>query len=110
MTGAYNAVAPNPVTNTVFTRALGSALGRPSLLKVPAFAIRLALGQMGFRLRNLESRVDQTRLKYVIVAGLVVFALLALGCISVKPITPSEPVDQGQRHCQILPGTESKRR
>lgn len=41
-------------------------------------SLLLALGQMGFRLRNLESRVDQTRLKYVIVAGLVVFALLAL--------------------------------
>jgi ligand-binding SRPBCC domain-containing protein len=44
--GAVNAVAPNPVTNAEFTRALGRALGRPTLVPVPAIALRLALGEM----------------------------------------------------------------
>ncbi len=42
--GALNAVAPEPVTNTEFVRALGNALGRPTVLSAPSFALRLALG------------------------------------------------------------------
>lgn len=42
-----NGVAPNPVTNAVFTTELGRVLGRPTLVPVPAFALRLALGEMG---------------------------------------------------------------
>jgi hypothetical protein len=41
-----NVVAPNPVTNVEFTRSLGRVLNRPTLLRVPAFALRLALGEM----------------------------------------------------------------
>jgi hypothetical protein len=44
--GAVNAVAPHPVRNADFTRALGRALGRPTLLAVPAAALRIALGEM----------------------------------------------------------------
>ena len=44
--GPVNAVAPTPVTNADFTRALGRALGRPTLLPVPAVALRVALGEM----------------------------------------------------------------
>ncbi|MEP7307706.1 MAG: TIGR01777 family oxidoreductase [Acidobacteriota bacterium] len=44
--GAINATAPNPVTNADFTRALGRALHRPAFLPAPAFALRLALGEM----------------------------------------------------------------
>ena len=42
--GPLNATAPAPVTNKEFTRALGRALRRPSVLAVPGFALRLALG------------------------------------------------------------------
>jgi uncharacterized protein (TIGR01777 family) len=42
--GAVNATAPEPVTNRHFTRALGWALHRPSVLAVPGFALRIALG------------------------------------------------------------------
>ena len=43
--GVYNAVAPNPVTNREFTRQLATTLGRPAILPVPRFALRLALGE-----------------------------------------------------------------
>jgi len=44
--GAVNAVAPTPVTNAAFTAALGHVLRRPTVLAVPAVALRLALGEM----------------------------------------------------------------
>jgi uncharacterized protein (TIGR01777 family) len=43
--GPLNACAPVPVTNDTFARALGRALGRPSWLRAPAFALHLALGR-----------------------------------------------------------------
>jgi hypothetical protein len=46
ISGAVNAVAPEPVTNRNFAAALGAALGRPTVLGVPASAIRLAFGAM----------------------------------------------------------------
>ena len=45
--GPVNATAPNPVTNAAFTDALGRALGRPTVLPVPAFAVKAAFGQLG---------------------------------------------------------------
>jgi hypothetical protein len=44
--GPLNATSPRPVTNREFSTALGRALKRPSLLPAPAFALRLALGEM----------------------------------------------------------------
>lgn len=44
--GVWNGTAPNPVTNAEFTRLLAKELNRPALLAVPAFAVRLALGEM----------------------------------------------------------------
>ena len=44
--GAYNASAPNPVTNAEFTRALGRALGRPTVLPMPEAALKLLFGEM----------------------------------------------------------------
>jgi hypothetical protein len=45
-TGAFNVTAPNPVTNREFTRELGRALRRPAIVPVPAFALRIMLGEM----------------------------------------------------------------
>jgi len=46
MSGAYNATAPNPVTNSQFTKALADALNRPALLPVPAWLLKKLLGEM----------------------------------------------------------------
>lgn len=45
-TGPFNLTAPTPVTNAEFTAALGRALKRPAVMPAPAFALRLALGEM----------------------------------------------------------------
>ena len=44
--GVFNATSPFPVTNREFTQALAEALHRPAIIPVPAFALRLALGEM----------------------------------------------------------------
>jgi uncharacterized protein len=43
--GALNLTPPVPVTNTEFAHALGRALHRPALVRTPAFAVRVLLGQ-----------------------------------------------------------------
>jgi uncharacterized protein (TIGR01777 family) len=45
-TGAYNASAPNPVTNADFTRKLAAALGRPAIFPMPGVALQLLFGEM----------------------------------------------------------------
>ncbi|MQA85235.1 MAG: TIGR01777 family protein [Streptosporangiales bacterium] len=44
VSGPVNLTTPHPVTNAVYTRAIGRVLGRPTLFAVPGFALRLALG------------------------------------------------------------------
>lgn len=44
--GAFNATAPEPVTNREFGRTVGGVLGRPAVVPAPAFAMRLVLGEM----------------------------------------------------------------
>ncbi|WP_349656220.1 TIGR01777 family oxidoreductase [Xanthomonas sp. 10-10] len=44
--GAYNATAPNPVSNAEFARTLAKALHRPALLALPAGLLRLGFGEM----------------------------------------------------------------
>ena len=46
ISGPVNAVCPEPVRNTDFTRALARAVHRPAILPAPAFALRLALGEL----------------------------------------------------------------
>lgn len=45
LSGPVNVTGPSPATNAQFTKALGAALHRPTLMPVPAFAPRLALGR-----------------------------------------------------------------
>jgi hypothetical protein len=60
--GAVNAVAPRPVTNAEFTRALGRAVRRPVILPFPAFAARLVLGEMADELLLSSARALPARL------------------------------------------------
>lgn len=45
LSGPVNLTAPQPVTNIEFTRALGAALHRPTVVPVPAFGVKLVLGR-----------------------------------------------------------------
>jgi len=62
MSGAVNAVAPHPVTNREFTRALAKALGRPALLAAPRFALRLISGEMADDLLLASTRAVPVKL------------------------------------------------
>ena len=44
--GPFNLTAPHPLTNAEFGRVVGRVLGRPAWMPAPAFALRLALGEM----------------------------------------------------------------
>ena len=61
--GVVNAVAPNPVTNAQFTKTLGRALSRPTIVRMPAFLLRLALGEMADELLLASTRVEPKRLR-----------------------------------------------
>jgi uncharacterized protein (TIGR01777 family) len=63
LSGPVNLVSPNPVRNAQFTKMLASVLGRPALLPMPAFAARLALGEMAEELMLASQRVEPEKLK-----------------------------------------------
>jgi uncharacterized protein (TIGR01777 family) len=60
--GPVNVVAPHAVTNREFTKTLGSVLARPTLFPVPAFAARLAFGEMADELLLASTRVEPKQL------------------------------------------------
>jgi len=60
--GAMNTVAPRPATNREFTKTLGRVLSRPTVFPLPAFAARLALGEMANHLLLASQRVEPARL------------------------------------------------
>jgi uncharacterized protein (TIGR01777 family) len=64
LSGPVNATAPEPVTNEEFTRALGRALGRPTLMRVPAAALRLVYGEMAEATLLASQRAAPTRLQH----------------------------------------------
>jgi uncharacterized protein (TIGR01777 family) len=55
--GPVNTVAPAPVTNANFTRTLARVLSRPALAPLPAFAARLAFGELADALLLSSQRV-----------------------------------------------------
>jgi uncharacterized protein len=57
ISGPVNLTSPNPATNAQFTQALGRQLGRPAILSVPSFALRLALGPMADEALLASARV-----------------------------------------------------
>lgn len=62
LSGPVNAVAPKAVTNAEFTRVLGQVLRRPTVLPLPAFAVRLMLGEMANDLLLASIRVAPDQL------------------------------------------------
>jgi uncharacterized protein (TIGR01777 family) len=60
--GPVNATAPNPVRNADFTRILGRVIQRPAVLPLPAFALRLALGEMATILLDSQRAVPAAAL------------------------------------------------
>ena len=62
LAGPVNVVSPNPVRNSEFTEVLAKALHRPALFPAPAFALRLALGEMADALLLISQRVMPLKL------------------------------------------------
>jgi len=62
LAGPIDAVAPEPQRNADFTRALAEVLHRPAIFPAPAFALRLALGEMADALLLSSQRVLPRRL------------------------------------------------
>jgi uncharacterized protein len=60
--GPVNTVAPEPVTNAVFTKTLGRVLGRPTVAPAPGFALRLAFGEMADATLLSSARVRADKL------------------------------------------------
>lgn len=63
LSGPVNGTAPNPVTNREFTRILGRVLRRPTIFPLPAFAARLALGEMADELLLGSQKVIPAQLQ-----------------------------------------------
>jgi uncharacterized protein (TIGR01777 family) len=61
--GVWNATAPNPVTNSEFTREMGKALHRPAVFPVPPFALKLAFGELGQHMLDSSRVVPEAALK-----------------------------------------------
>jgi uncharacterized protein len=60
--GPVNMVAPRPVTNAEFTRTLAGVLSRPSILPMPAFAVKAVFGEMGEELLLSSQKVEPGKL------------------------------------------------
>jgi uncharacterized protein (TIGR01777 family) len=63
LSGPVNLVSPHAVTNYEFTKTLGKVLSRPTIFPMPAFAARLALGEMADELLLASTRVVPTKLE-----------------------------------------------
>jgi uncharacterized protein (TIGR01777 family) len=61
--GPLNVVSPRPVTNERFTRALGEVLSRPTVMAMPAFAARLAFGEMADEMLLVSQKVMPKKLQ-----------------------------------------------
>lgn len=60
--GPVNVVAPKPVRNAEFTQTLARVLHRPAMFPVPAFAARVAFGEMADELLLASQRVEPAKL------------------------------------------------
>jgi uncharacterized protein len=63
LAGPVNFATPSPATNAEFARTLAETLHRPALLPAPAFALRMALGEMADEMLLASQRVLPGRLQ-----------------------------------------------
>lgn len=61
--GAINVVSPQPVRNVEFTKVLAETMHRPAFMGAPAFALRLALGEMADGMLLASERVQPAALE-----------------------------------------------
>ena len=62
LAGPFNAVAPAPIRNVDFTKQLAAAVNRPAILPVPAFALKVTLGEFSQELLSSKRVVPQAAL------------------------------------------------
>jgi len=60
--GPVNMVAPKPVRNAEFAKTLAGVLSRPAIFPLPAFAVKLAFGEMGEELLLGSQKVEPSKL------------------------------------------------
>jgi uncharacterized protein (TIGR01777 family) len=63
LAGPVNLVSPHAVTNREYTKTLGKVLAKPTIFPLPAFAARIALGEMADELLLSSTRVVPTKLQ-----------------------------------------------
>ncbi|HYU09159.1 MAG TPA: TIGR01777 family oxidoreductase [Gemmatimonadales bacterium] len=86
LVGPVNMTAPHPVSSREFARTLGKVLGRPAVVTVPAFALRVAFGPDGAAMLQSGQRVLPARLR----ASGFTFSLEALAPTLRYLLAPSE--------------------
>jgi uncharacterized protein (TIGR01777 family) len=59
LSGPFNVTAPYPVTMDTFAHSLGSVLHRPSVVRVPPFAVELALGERSAAVLNGQRAIPE---------------------------------------------------
>lgn len=66
--GPYNITTPNPVRSAEFTRTLAEVVGKPAVLRVPTWAMRLAMGKVAPEvlgsLRVLPARLTEAGFRF----------------------------------------------
>jgi uncharacterized protein (TIGR01777 family) len=62
LSGPFNVVTPNPVTNRTFVKALGEVLKKPTIFPAPAFLVRLLFGEMADETALASCRVMPAKL------------------------------------------------
>jgi len=62
ISGVFNTVSPDIITNQQFTKALSKALKRPAVFPVPAFVLKLMFGQMAEEILLMSTKVSSEKL------------------------------------------------
>lgn len=63
LSGVFNLVAPNPVSNAIFSQHLAKVLNRPCFFPLPSLMVKTLFGQMGEELLLSSNHVKPTRLQ-----------------------------------------------